>query len=433
MIPISSGGGAGIGAFPDPPHGDPGQIAAAARRLGDAGGYLEDVDTGLRTASGEVAQDWQGYAAGLYHGCTTQLSGIAHGAAQTFRDCQQAVSSYGQSLDDVQQKVNGLKTQYDDAVGRQQTAANQALGFSNQITPTSKPADVTRLSGQASDAARQAGDATRDANHYILLATQAISDFRDKARGYASTLEGIEPGRSGGPLGSPFIAGGSPGPTFGFPGNWFSRHDAQPVPVDLTGVARVGDPNHPDIPGYGMYEDHQHGNLQGTDDLTNLILLLGVPVVGKAAEGLGGAALDWLTSKGVDKAGQVAIDKIEQKVLEGSAKLRTKIGDGARSALRGGGDDPVDPVAPKTPAELEREEEELTKQVRGAIVDIADKAGTLPDGVGDIAHNLLDYGGVYRAYTVSKLIQLREALAGMDSAAARAGVTTLNRIIDAVA
>jgi hypothetical protein len=432
VIPVDSGGGAGVGAFPDPPKGDPGQIANAGTRLSDLGGDLDDVEGGLRGASNEVALDWQGYAAGIYHGCSEQLSGIARGAAETFRDCAHAVSSYGRDLDDVQQKVKGLRTQYDDAVRRQQAAATQATGLSQQAGSATKPADATRLRQQAGDAARTAGDAVREANQYVTLATQAISDFKGKARGYASTLEGYEPGTPHGALAPPFIASGMPGPTFGFPGTRNPLTGASPSPTDLTGVARVGDPWNSPIPGYGTHMDATHGNLQSPDDLTNLILLLAAPVAGKAVEGLGGSALDWLTDKGVSKAGQVAIDKIEQKVLEGGQNAGSKLSRGVKSILDRGADDPVDPPAAKTPAQLEAEEEELQKSIQGAAVDIADKAGALPDGVGDILHNLLDYGGVYRSFAVSKLIDIRNTLAGMSGSGARAGVKALNSILDKI-
>jgi uncharacterized protein YukE len=428
MIPMSSGGGAGIAAFPDPPQGDPGQIADAARRLTDAGGSLDDVETGLRGASNEVALDWQGYAASLYHGCTEQLTGIARGAAETFRDCAHAVSSYGRDLDDVQQKVKALKTQYDDAVHRQQTATGQALGFSNQITSATKPDDATRLSGEASAASRQAGDATGDANHYAQLATQAINDFKDKARGYASTLEGIDPGTPGGPLASPFVASGSPGPTFGFPGLRNPLTGGSPTPVDLTGVAHVGDPWNSPIPGYGTHMDATHGNLQSTDDLTDLILLLAAPVAGKAVEGLGGAALDWLTGKGVSKSGEIAIDKIEQKVLEGGRNLPGRFSNAGRTALERAG--LKDPDVPLTPKELEEGQAEFDRFIKKTAAQLADQTGVLPPTVRELVDEFIDGGAAYRNYPVAKIAEARAALARMNNPAAKALGQVLGTILN---
>lgn len=113
-----SGGGPGSAAFPRPPRGSPGGIAAAARALSQAADDLDRADGGLHGASSMLASDWQRYAAAAYHASSDGLAVVARGGDETFRECARAVSGYGRALDRAPWEIRRLCVLCGDAKSR---------------------------------------------------------------------------------------------------------------------------------------------------------------------------------------------------------------------------------------------------------------------------------------------------------------------------
>jgi uncharacterized protein YukE len=429
MIPGGTGGGGtGNTAFPDPPKGDPGGISSASRALSRAADDLEHAEGGLHGANAELEADWQGYAANAYHSSSSTLAHIARGAAETFRDCAHAVSGYATALDHCQSEIKRLRHAWETAKHRQ--AANEALALklSSSVTATTKPDDATRINTQVSTASGQADDAGTEADQYAQKATHALTDFKHKASTYQSTLEGSSPGEAPGPFGAPFTAPGTPGRTFGLPTNGFpfpgDAHSLDPY----NGVIPVGDPWHSPIPGYGVYKDATTPEVEPTDDLTNLVLLLAT-AGGSSAVDIGGSALKSLAEDlGLGTAGKQAVKDAAEEAYEKEVAEGIASGEGRHSSFTNILKRATE-TGRTTAAETQSAQQEARADLIDSLMDNADKAGALPDGLKDVVGDLAHNGWTYTSYTTAKLDAVRTALLKTNNPAARAAGKIIGTIL----
>jgi uncharacterized protein YukE len=429
MIPGGSGGsGTGNTPFPDPPKGDPGGISAASRTLSRAADDLEHAEGGLHGANAELEADWQGYAANAYHASSSTLAQVARGAAETFRDCAHAVSGYAHALDHCQSEIKRLRHAWERAKHRQ--AANEALALklATSITATTKPDDVSRINTQATTASGQASDAGTEADGYALRATTALHEFKDKASSYQGTLEGYSPGEAPGPFGAPFTAPGTPGRTFGLPSDGFQLPGGAHSLDPYNGVIPVGDPWNSPIPGYGVYKDATTPEVESTDDLTNFVLLIAT-LGGSGGIDLGANALKAIAERlGLGAAGKQAIKEAGEEAYEKEIADAIASGEGkhasfvkilqrARDARLSAG------------AETESAQQQARADLIDGLLDNADKAGVLPDGVKDVVADLAHNGWAYTSYTTAKLDAVRTALLKTSNPAARAAAKIIGTIL----
>jgi uncharacterized protein YukE len=429
MIPGGTGGGGtGNTAFPDPPKGDPAGITAAARTLQNAATDLEHAEGGLHGANAELQADWQGYAANAYHASSTTLAHVARGAAETFHGCAHAVSGYAGALEHCQSEIRRLRHAWEEAKHRQAAADALALKLTSAITPATKPPDVTRLSTQASTAAHQASDAGTEADGYAQKASTALTEFKQKAASYQATLEGYAPGEAPGQFGSPFTALGTPGRTFGLPSNGFDLPGDGRSLDRYNGVIPVGDPWNSPIPGFGVYKDATTPEVEPTDDLTNLVMLVST-LGGSAAIDVGAGALKQLAEQlGIGALGRGAVrdatDKAAQEVIdkaiasgEGRSSSFTNILKRAREA----GADQA--------AETQVAQREARAELIDALLEPADQAAVIPDGVKDVVSQLMHNGWAYTSYSAARLDAVRTALLRTDNPAAHAAARIIGTIL----
>ncbi len=431
MIGGGAGGGGsatGNATFPDPPKGDPGGITTAARALRNAADDLEHAEGGLHGAKAELEADWQGYAAAAYHSSSSTLARITRGAAETFKDCAHAVSGYATALDHCQSEIKRLRHAWQAAKHRQ--AANEALALklTTSITATTKPDDATRISTQATTASGQATDAGTEADGYAQRATTALNEFTHKASAYRGTLEGSSPGEAPGPFGASFAAPGTPGRSFGLPSDGFPLSADPNALTPYNGVIPVGDPWNSLISGYGFYKDATTPEVEPTDDLTNAILLIAT-LGGSGGVDLGANALKAVAERlGIGAAGREAVTEAGEQAYEKEIAEAIASGEGkhasfvrilarAREARLGAG------------AETESAQQEARADLIDGLLDNADKAGVLPDGVKDAVADLAHNGWAYTSYTTAKLDAVRTALLKTSNPAARAAARIIGTIL----
>jgi uncharacterized protein YukE len=298
------------GEFPDTPKGSPGGIRAAARSIGRAADQFDGVDVGLSGATGALEADWHGWAASSYRSCVTGLSGPVGTAADQFRECEQAVSSYADVLERTQDEVDRLRVQYEDAKAREAAATGRLTTLRMQLADA-KPKEVGDITSQMSDQATAATSAGGEAAMILGRANEAIDDLHREGQRQAAVLKG-EDIFSAGPLalGSAApIFGGVLGPSFGIPlgglnlynGVITVQHPMQTVAKGpgewLLGGGPLGgdyktEPNERDssnIPGYPGYWAMVNGRspdaLEDDNSLINPVFLAtgGLPGLGRGA------------------------------------------------------------------------------------------------------------------------------------------------------
>jgi uncharacterized protein YukE len=308
-------GTAGVGGFPDPPTGSPGDIAAIARALSGAADDLEHVDGGLRGASATLATDWQGYAAAAYHGASDGLASVARGGAESFRDCARAVSGYSGALEQAQSEIHRLRVLYDAAMAAEASAGSTVSGLQNKLASATKPAQISKLNTGISSAQSDAQNAAFDASGYARRASSTLDEFKHTQARYAQVLSGARLTPGGGPApGSPFVPfepAGAPGPGFGvpltagaiFPGLLSSAYG---------GVIPVGNPWANPIPGYGRYEDDTTPEAVPTNDLANAVALVAAPEAAGPVEDLLGSGARTLAER-------LGIGTAEREAAQGAA------------------------------------------------------------------------------------------------------------------
>jgi uncharacterized protein YukE len=428
MIPSGSGGGAGNTPFPDPPKGDPGGITGAARTLTSAAEDLEHAEGGLHGANAELEADWQGYAANAYHFSSTTLTHVARGAAETFHSCAHAVSGYASALESCQSEIKRLRHAWEKAKHRQTANDALALKLLNSITPDTKPHEATRITTQAGTASQQATDAGTEADGYAQRATAALNEFKQKASGYQSTLEGYAPGEAPGPFGAPFTAPGTPGRTFGLPSDGFDL-PADPHALDpYNGVIPVGDPWNSPIPGFGVYKDATTPEVEPTDDLTNVIMLV-TTLGGGAAVDLGANALKALAEDvGVGSLGRGAVKEAYDKAAKDVIDKAIASGEGRSSSFvnilkraRAAGANQA--------AETQVAQREARAELIDSLLEPADQAAVIPDGVKDVVSQLMHNGWAYTSYSAAKLDAVRTALLKTDNPGANAAARIIGTIL----
>lgn len=442
MINQSGAGSTAAMAFPDPPTGDPGGIAAAARTLHQAADDLETAHGELRGATGQIEGGWRGFAADGFHRCSQGLGSVASAGAQEFRDCATAVSGYGTALDHAQTQITRLRLLYEDALRRQAAALNLAQHLAGTITAHTKPGAALRTQTQVTNCQTQAGDALTEADGYAIRANAVKTDFAQTSSRYAAVLDGGRPGHGPNPLGSPFSATGHAGPGFGAPFNNFSLPGSgSPGPSGLVpsglsafdGTFQVGpDPQHSDIPGYEQYWTFHHENLSSPDDLTNLIAFVASFGAAGAVKDLGGAALKAIVeSFGVGTAGREAAtgignkvirDEIE-KVLESGAtkseplsKYLPGANDAGRTATQG----------------MQAAQRALRVQAIKQGIDVIGQIRPLPTGVADSLKFLVEHGSEGLKGTLNTLVHVRASLGGSGTAAGRAVTRVIETILRSI-
>jgi len=423
--PGSGSTGSG-GGFPDSPTGSPGEIGAIARALVGAGDDFENLESGLRSASATLAEDWQGYAAGAYHACSDGLATVARGGAESFRDCARAVSGYSRALDHAQSEIRRLRVLYDAAMAAEASASSAGGGLENKLASAKKPAELTKLNDKITSDQTDAQNAAYSAGGYARQATAVLEAFKAAQSRYTQVLSGDRLTANGGPApGSPF----RPSEPAGAPGPWFGAPAFGGMPGDLPaaygGVIPAGNPLSvsDQIPGYGIYYDATHGNLTSPGDLTNLIVAV-------ASLGMGGPLEDLaarLAARvGIGAAGRAAIDEAGTSAFKQAMKDLLGRGLNKSLARANAGVAREEAIANETAAQAA-----ARKTVAVGVVKALGQKGLLPTGVADAVKAWADGNGVYTGYAVAKLVSLRIALvrsgttAGFQAARAVAGILKL--------
>ncbi len=455
MINGSTSSPAGSVAFPDPPKGSPGEIAACARTLANGGEDLDHVEGGLRNASSSLESDWKGYAAAAYHASSTALASVARGGSAEFRECAHAVSGYGQALDHAQSEIRRLRTSYDDAKQRQATASGLAGRLGTSLAAAHKPDDITRLSGQITQAQGHADQAGIDADGIARRAQAVIDDFKRQAARYQGILEGQPPGQPANPFGGPFSGGPSPfspsgsaGPGFGVPFSGPALDGSGVTPGGLdqySGVLPTGsDPYKSPIPGYPTYWDSRHENLTSPDDLTNLIMLLG-PVAAAPLRDLGGDAVRALARElGIGAGGRAAVDAAGQQAARnaarGLARIERILAEDGKPKIGPDGQ-PETLVTPGRAAAARQAE--VAKQLAQRELRIKALSGVghvleqvkllpLPPGVRDAITTIVVNRFGYTAAVGSQLVRLQDRLTGIGTPAALQAAKLIGRILNGI-
>jgi hypothetical protein len=210
--------------------------------------------------------------------------------------------------------------------------------------------------------------------------------------------------------------------------------DGFPLPGDAhsldpyNGVIPVGDPWNSPIPGYGVYKDATTPEVEPTDDLTNLVLLVST-LGGSAAVDVGANALKALAEdlgvgsigrgavrEAYDKAAQEAIDKA---IASGESRSSSfvKILQRARAA---GQSEAID---------AQVAQHEARADLIDALMEDADQAGVLKDGLKDVVTQLVRNRWAYTSYTSARLDAVRTALLKTDNPAAQAAARIIGTIL----
>lgn len=435
--PGSASGGGG-GGFPDPPTGSPGEIDSIVRSLSSAADDFESVESGLRSASATLAEDWQGYAANAYHACSEGLASVARGGAESFRDCAQAVSGYSRALDHAQSEIGRLRVLYDAAMTAEASAASAASTLGNKLASATKPAEMTKLNNKISSAQTDAANAAYSASGYARQATAVLEDFTQAQSRYTQTLTGttLPNGRPGpaspfGPFAEP---PGAAGPGFGLP---VSGGAAMPgvLPGVYGGVIPTGNPwSQNQIPGYGAYYDSGHQNLTSPGDVTNLIVAVATLGTGGAIEDLGGALGRKLASlaaeMGLGAGGREAVqeagaDEYAQILKELEERGRVPTSSSSQRVAWAGRKQAIQ--------EATAAQAEVRGKVADAALNVITKGGVaLPPGLHEILVEVAAHGGVYLGWAVAKLVAMRNALAGAGGPLANAGIHMIDGILKAI-
>jgi uncharacterized protein YukE len=410
-------GAAGIGAFPDPPKGDPGGIESAARQLEQVGQALQDVEAGLRASAHGLGQDWDGDAAGAYRLASEGLGTTARAAAATFGDCAQAVRGYGNALQDCQRQLEHLRKAFTDALARESTAAGKVEGL---IVAAQAPHAPPSVSTDLTNAQTAQSDAVGDAQRILRRAHDVLNAFHDHEKATIGTLSGQHtsgPGGLGGAFASPFGqapgVGTGIGPGFGIPQGGLAAFD---------GTIHAGDPWHSDIPGLGTYWDGTHPSAVPTDDLTNVVLFaaggvgsIGLDTLRAAAGELASATARQLGLVGERKVAGAAFDDAFDEAL-GLGRNGAQRAESMRARLSGARD-----AGTRASAQASTDLRAARADTLEKAIDVAKKLGVkVPDGVQELAPHLYRYSDQYRYYAMYKLLQLREALATRGPAGAAA-------------
>ena len=163
------------------------------------------------------------------------------------------------------------------------------------------------------------------------------------------------------------------------------------------------------ISGYGFYKDATTPEVEPTDDLTNAILLIAT-LGGSGGVDLGANALKAVAERlGIGAAGREAVTEAGEQAYEKEIAEAIASGEGkhasfvrilarAREARLGAG------------AETESAQQEARADLIDGLLDNADKAGVMPDGVKDAVADLAHNGWAYTSYTTAKLDAVRTAL-----------------------
>lgn len=425
----SAAGGAG---FPDPPKGSPGAITASAHTLSSAADELEHAHGGLLGANAALESDWQGYAAAAYHASSSALASVAQGGISEFRQCAQAVSSYATALDHAQSEIRRLKTLYEDAKRRQGAAGMLAGSLGNALGSATHPADVTRLSAQITAAERQATDAGTEADGYARLATTALDQFKQEAFRYVAVLDGLRPGTSGGPFGSPFAGTGNPGSGFGSPfsGPMLSLSPFTPGALaPYSGVIPVGDPWNSPVPGYGTYLDSKTQGLSSPPDLTLAIGFLAGGIAGPLADVGAGALRSVAESFGVGAgrdAAETASRKVAQEILDKARASGLTRSTSMSSVLQ-----QANAAGRAEAARIEASQLAGRKLLAKQAIDAAASSGLLKPGMKEILGEIVDRGSFYLGRGKSELSGVASTLSGSSNPAVRAIASRLRSILRA--
>jgi uncharacterized protein YukE len=209
------------GEFPEPPKGSPGGVRGAARAIGKAGAQLESVGQGLRGASGALAADWEGWAAGSYQACVTGLGGPLRVGADQFAECEAAISDYADTLERAQEEIKRLHALWVDAKSREASALSQYNALSMQLA-SAKPKEVAGIQDSLGDASSAAGSAGTEAAQLVQKAQEELERFEEESERQANVLNGSDPFTSGslslGP-GAGLFGGAASALSFGVPPN----------------------------------------------------------------------------------------------------------------------------------------------------------------------------------------------------------------------
>lgn len=183
-------------AFPDIPTGDPGAIGGIARQLHQAAEDLENSHGLLGKATDVLAVDWTGQAATAYRSASSGLAAVVSRAATEFRDCADALRTYGDELENIQHRLRNLKNEYDGAVNRANAATSAEYG---DISKMLYAVGNVAKNNYSNDSDRQqtiAADSSAEAKQYLDQAETELATFRTEQRSCMAILYGYTPSQA---------------------------------------------------------------------------------------------------------------------------------------------------------------------------------------------------------------------------------------------
>lgn len=402
--PAPAAGSGSVPGFPQIPLGSPGEIDGIARSLQQAATDLDSSQRTLLGAEGTLYGDWQGDAASAYMAASGSLAGVVSAAATTFREVAGALNGYAGVLDRTQSEMGRLRGLYEGAVQRQALASSTVGGLTNALGAATKPAQVHQLQGDITRASGQVTDAGDEASGYVRQAVQLLDEFHREESRYMQVVQGGRIGHDpslpvGSPLAPPIMGAGIPGVGFGVP--YFTSVATGFIPGGLdpfNGVAQVGDPWNSPIPGYGVYMDSITPEVEPTNDLTDAITFFAAPVAaGPIDDILANGATAIAERFGIGSIGRQAVDTAEQDAIaERFAAGNYRTGDPLNTAKM------REVYDAGTTARIDTEASQAAsrKTVLDQAVDGAGKSGRLPlpPGATDIIRNGIQNSQVYVPY-----------------------------------
>jgi len=437
------------GDFPEPPEGSPGGVRSAARSIGEAGRSFEAVAQGINAASGAIAADWQGWAAGSYMSCARGLATAISTGTDTFDACEEAISAYADALERAQDEIKRLRGLWIEAKEREAAAADLASSLAGQI-PGAKPSEVGGLESQITSANADEAAAGDDAASLVRRAYEVLDEFEREAEAQEGVLSGESQNPFDGGLGmfGGGVGTGLLGPGFGIPpgglglfggvisvehptnraakgpGEWILGGFGDQYKTEETAYESTN------IPGYTAYWSELNGRspdaLLEDHSLINPVYLLSGGLAGRGAAAVRSAAAriaggSSMTGRGEAVAAAAAQAERETAAILGlGAPTRN-----AEAAIKASGRN----AAAAKQLEIDGAQ---AAEIKNAL-DLASKAGVpLPPGAADVASAAIQTQAATRFYLEAQLLRAQAWLEAHNSTLSIRAQQVVERAIEAV-
>jgi uncharacterized protein YukE len=416
------------GEFPEPPNGSPGGVRGAARAIGRAGEALADVGSGLKGASGALAADWNGWAAGSYQSCVQGLAGPLRIGMDQFQACEKAIMSYADALEHAQDEIKRLHGLWVAAKEREAAALSQVNALSTQLA-TAKPKEVDGIQSDLSAASTAASGAGGEAAQLVIKANGVLEEFKSEAAAQADVLSGSNPFTPGtlllGP-GAGLFGGTGSALTFGVPAGGLDplrgvitvqhpKEDYHVGPEEViitpsrwaifnggtaeTEATRDDMWESDNIPGYENWAEHREGHpedaIEPDDSIFNPVGLLAggaAGAFGKGALRSLGALTDALFVRGGKEA-------VEAAARQARAEAAAILSPNTRHV-----DEAIEAAGRNAGFKKQYEIDEARGANIKALIELAEKGGAkVPPGTADIVGHMVSGSTVYKGQAALRL------------------------------